>query len=400
MLSRALFTLLFISTYLFSFAQPGVIKLNNPSFEDQPQAGKTPRGWYNCGPPAHIESPPDIQPNPMFKVEKAPQDGTSYLGLVVRDNESWESVGQRLKTPMKAGTCYDFKLQLARSQYYVSLSRSTNLEVNYTTGAKIRIWGGNSAYCDKAELLAETGRINNSRWMENSFKLEPSQDYTYITIEAYYVTPTLFAYNGNVLIDGATDLIPMPCDQEEPLASVEKPDPNVNVKPKPKPVEPDPEPIAKPEPKPEPVVVAPPPVEKEEPKVAEAPEPKVLKELDSRTLREGQTIKIDQLYFEADTFGLTEQSIPVLDEIYSFMESNESIALEIGGHTNGIPSHEFCDRLSGLRAKTVVDYLLSKGIAENRLEYKGYGKRKPIASNKTKDGRKRNQRVEIKILSI
>lgn len=283
-------------------------------------------------------------------------------------------------------------MQLARSQYYVSYSRSTEQEVNYTTGAKIRIWGGNSEYCEKAELLAETGRINNSRWMENSFKLEPSQDYTYITIEAYYVTPTLFAYNGNVLVDGASDLIPMPCDQES-LASVEEePKPKVNEKPKAKP---------KPEPKvePEPVVAAPP-VVKEEPKVVEAPKPKVLKELNTKTLREGQTIRIDQLYFEADKSGLTAQSIPVLDEIFDFMNQNSGVALEVGGHTNGMPEHDFCDRLSAQRAKTVVNYLVDKGIDTTRLEFKGYGKRKPIASNKTKDGRKRNQRVEIKILSM
>ena len=387
MLSRALFTLIFISSYLFSFAQPGVVKLNNPSFEDTPQPSKEPRGWYNCG---HLgESPPDIQPNPQFKVEKEPADGGSYLGLVVRDNETWESVGQRLKAPLKGGTCYDFKISLARSQYYVSLSRSTGDEVNYTTGAKIRIWGGNSEYCDKAELLAETGRINNSRWMENSFKLEPSVDYNYITIEAYYVTPTLFAYNGNILLDNASDMVPMPCSEDEPIAAVEEP--KVNVKPEPKNTEPEPDPI---------VETPTPPVVKEEPKVVEAPKPKVLKELDKKTIREGQTIKIDQLYFEADTFGLTEQSIPVLNEIYEFMRDNESIALEVGGHTNGMPEHDFCDRLSEQRAKTVVNYLLDKGIAKDRLEYKGYGKRKPIASNRTRDGRKRNQRVEIKILSM
>ncbi len=387
MLLRGLLALLFISSYTFSFAQPGVIKLNNPSFEDTPQPSKEPRGWYNCG---HLgESPPDIQPNPQFKVEKEPADGGSYLGLVVRDNETWESVGQRLRTPMKAGVCYDFKLQLARSQFYVSLSRSSGEEVNYTTGAKVRIWGGNSEYCDKAELLGETGRIGNSRWMENSFKLEPSADYNYITIEAYYVTPTLFAYNGNILIDAATDLIPMPCD-EEILAE----NPRVNVKPKPKPKKPEPTP----EVKPDPVVTAP--VAKEDPKVVEAPKPKVLKELNTKTLREGQTIRIDQLYFEADTFGLTEQSIPVLNEIYEFMNDNQAVAVEVGGHTNGMPEHDFCDRLSMQRARTVVNYLVDKGISKERLEFKGYGKRKPISSNRTREGRKKNQRVEIKILSM
>ena len=97
---------------------------------------------------------------------------------------------------------------------------------------------------------------------------------------------------------------------------------------------------------------------------------------------------------------MTAQSIPVLDEIFDFMNQNSGVALEAGGHTNGMPEHDFCDRLSAQRAKTVVNYLVDKGIDTTRLEFKGYGKRKPIASNKTKDGRKRNQRVEIKILSM
>lgn len=391
MLLRGLLLLIFITSYVFGFAQEGVIKLNNPSFEDTPKAGKVPRGWYNCGPPAHIESPPDVQPNPQFKVGTQPKDGGSYLGMVVRDNESWESVGQRLKTPLKGGTCYNFKISLARSNTYISFSRSTGEEVNYTTGAKIRIWGGNKAYGHKEELLAETGRINNSRWMEHSLKLEPTMDYVYLTIEAYYVTPTLFAYNGNVLLDNASDIVPMPCELEEPPVVAENP--KVNVKPEPKPKvepKPDPEPIAEPTP----------PVVKEEPKVVETPKPKVLKELNTKTLREGQTIRIDQLYFEADKTGLTDQSIPVLDEIYNFMNDNKAVAVEVGGHTNGMPEHDFCDKLSKARAKTVVDFLVGKGISKDRLEFKGYGKRKPIASNRTKEGRKKNQRVEIKILSM
>ena len=59
-----------------------------------------------------------------------------------------------------------------------------------------------------------------------------------------------------------------------------------------------------------------------------------------------------------------------------------------------------CDKLSNDRAKVVAEYLTDKGIPDERLTYKGYGKRRSIASNLTKEGRKKNQRVEIKILSI
>jgi len=52
------------------------------------------------------------------------------------------------------------------------------------------------------------------------------------------------------------------------------------------------------------------------------------------------------------------------------------------------------------RAKDIAEYLYDKGIPQSRITYKGYGKRQPIATNQTVDGRRRNQRVEIKIVSL
>ena len=74
--------------------------------------------------------------------------------------------------------------------------------------------------------------------------------------------------------------------------------------------------------------------------------------------------------------------------------------IEVGGHTNGIPPHEFCDKLSTARAKSVAQYLVDKGIPASRITYRGYGKRNPIASNATPEGREKNQRVEINIVKV
>ncbi|MEL6864034.1 MAG: OmpA family protein [Bacteroidota bacterium] len=127
---------------------------------------------------------------------------------------------------------------------------------------------------------------------------------------------------------------------------------------------------------------------------------KQLPELDARRLSTGQIIQLKNLYFEADSSNIETVSTPVLDEVYRFLNSNRDIVVEIGGHTNGIPDHEYCDRLSTARAKSVADYMTTKGIDSRRVYFKGYGKRKPIATNKTSDGRRKNQRVEVKILSI
>jgi len=127
---------------------------------------------------------------------------------------------------------------------------------------------------------------------------------------------------------------------------------------------------------------------------------RILPELNASMLKNGQTIKMEQLRFEADSASLTLDALPTLDELYDFMMENGDIVIEIGGHTNSTPPDEFCDRLSTARAKSAAEYLIAKGVDARRVVFKGYGKRQPIVSNATADGRKKNQRVEIKILTL
>ncbi|MFT5168949.1 MAG: outer membrane protein OmpA-like peptidoglycan-associated protein, partial [Saprospiraceae bacterium] len=127
---------------------------------------------------------------------------------------------------------------------------------------------------------------------------------------------------------------------------------------------------------------------------------RILPNLTLATIRKGQTVKMEQLFFEADSVRITPISLPVLDELYDFMIENTSVVIEVGGHTNDVPADEFCDQLSTARAKSVAEFIIEKGIDPKRVFFKGYGKRKPIVSNRTAVGRKKNQRVEVKILSI
>jgi outer membrane protein OmpA-like peptidoglycan-associated protein len=73
--------------------------------------------------------------------------------------------------------------------------------------------------------------------------------------------------------------------------------------------------------------------------------------------------------------------------------------VEISGHTDNQGSRVTNEKLSGNRAKAVVDYLIKKGIPASRLESKGYAFDQPIAPNDTEDGRQQNRRVEFKVLS-
>jgi len=125
-----------------------------------------------------------------------------------------------------------------------------------------------------------------------------------------------------------------------------------------------------------------------------------LPELTPGMLSSGQTIRMEQLRFDGDSSSIKEEFMPTLNELYEFMLDNGKIVIEIGGHTNSVPPDEYCDRLSSARAKAVAEYLTTKGIDSRRVLHKGYGKRKPVASNTTPEGRALNQRVEIKILTL
>jgi outer membrane protein OmpA-like peptidoglycan-associated protein len=355
--------------------QDAPIVLINPSFEGVPGEGSLngdlPRGWYDCGFPG--ETVPDVHPKDggAFQVTKEPFNGNTYIGMVVRENDTWERISQRLTAPLEGGKCYEFSISLCRSELYVSPSRVDGAMKNYTTPAKLRVWGG-SSYCEREELLGESSLVVNTRWLKYDFRFEPAQTHNFIVFEVFYKTPTPFPYNGNILLDDASNIMPVPC-KEVPVLVDKK----------------EPKEVKKPEPKPE---------KKDTPVVAS--KKKILKELDRSKLRKGQIIKVEQIYFIADSPDIVITSYEVLDELYEFLAENKDVKIEIGGHTNGLPEHEYCDKLSTSRAKAVVDYLNRKGIPQSQLDYKGYGKRRPIAPNNTEKGREKNQRVEVKILSF
>ena len=124
------------------------------------------------------------------------------------------------------------------------------------------------------------------------------------------------------------------------------------------------------------------------------------KNIDSKKIKEGEVLRISNLSFMADSTSFTPGSVKALDELTEFLKKNTNLKIEIGGHTNGIPAHSYCDKLSTLRAESVAKYLIAKGIPADRVASRGYGKRVPIADNATEQGRKINQRVEIKFIEI
>ncbi len=375
------------------------IRITNGSFEDIPKKGGDLgywagiKGWEDCAPLHGFqgESPPDIHPNGFWENNLPASEGKTYLGMVTRDNNTYESVSQRLSGTLFPGQCYAITVHLARADKYVSLSRVTEEKTNYTSPVVMRVWGG-STLCQEMELLAESDVVRNNSWQIYRFKLTPKRPILYLTFSAFYKTPTLAPYCGNILVDGATHIVKIKCSEEAPLIVNADKSQKTNVPSSAKKTTPSAPAI----PPKKPAVGN---VDKK-PVVKEDPKPKIMTDLAKSQFKVGETLLIKSLNFSEDSAVINQNSIPVLDEIFIFLKNNKNIVVEIGGHTNNIPSDDYCDRLSTKRAKVVAEYLINKGLSPERIQFKGYGKRKPIADNRTVPGRKKNQRVELKILSI
>ena len=111
-----------------------------------------------------------------------------------------------------------------------------------------------------------------------------------------------------------------------------------------------------------------------------------------------KSYRINDIYFEFNSFELTDESKAVLDLLIEFLRENPSIYIEIQGHTDNIGNDADNLRLSSNRAKSVYDYLIANKTDSKRLTYKGYGKTLPVASNDTEEGRARNRRTVFVII--
>lgn len=112
----------------------------------------------------------------------------------------------------------------------------------------------------------------------------------------------------------------------------------------------------------------------------------------------GKAIELNDIYYATVSYTIDAKSFVVLDAFASFLKENPNIIIEIRGHTDNIGSLQTNIVLSNNRAKSVYDYVITKGISKNRLTYKGYGPKMPIESNDTEYGRSKNRRTEFYII--
>ncbi|HOY33190.1 MAG TPA: OmpA family protein [Bacteroidales bacterium] len=112
----------------------------------------------------------------------------------------------------------------------------------------------------------------------------------------------------------------------------------------------------------------------------------------------GKSYKLNDIYFESNSFDLNADTQAILDGFIEFLTENPGIKTAIHGHTDNIGKDEDNMLLSGNRSKSVYNYLTENGIPPSRLSYKGFGETQPVATNDTEAGRAKNRRTEFVIL--
>ena len=112
----------------------------------------------------------------------------------------------------------------------------------------------------------------------------------------------------------------------------------------------------------------------------------------------GQSIRLNNIFFEFAKATLDEESFHELDRILPYFKKFPNLKIEISGHTDNKGSDEYNLNLSQGRSQSVVDYLISQGIESYRLSAQGYGESSPIDTNDTDEGRANNRRVEFTIV--
>ncbi len=122
-----------------------------------------------------------------------------------------------------------------------------------------------------------------------------------------------------------------------------------------------------------------------------------LKDVSLYPIEIGKSVILKNIFFETNKFDVEKESKIELEKLFFFLNQNKTVKILIEGHTDNSGNTKHNLELSENRAKAVYDYLVQKGIAANRLSYKGFGESKPIADNATEEGKQQNRRTEFTI---
>ena len=122
-------------------------------------------------------------------------------------------------------------------------------------------------------------------------------------------------------------------------------------------------------------------------------------EIELQPIQIGSSLILKNISFDAGKWDLLPSSFAELERVVAFMKLNPRVVIQISGHTDNTGNKAQKVELSRRRALAVQEYLVKKGIREIRTRVKGYGMYRPIASNATPEGRRKNRRVEFEVIN-
>ncbi len=112
-----------------------------------------------------------------------------------------------------------------------------------------------------------------------------------------------------------------------------------------------------------------------------------------------KTFTLDKVYFDTGKASLKQESYEELNKLLDFMKTRKLTVIEIAGHTDNVGEDSDNLILSQQRADAVRSFLVSKGIDAKRVTAKGYGESQPVSTNETVEGKQKNRRTEVRIIS-
>jgi outer membrane protein OmpA-like peptidoglycan-associated protein len=123
-------------------------------------------------------------------------------------------------------------------------------------------------------------------------------------------------------------------------------------------------------------------------------------ELKQPKIEKGLVFKLKAINFETGADKMKESSFDILNKMATILNENPNMVIEVAGHTDNVGDDQKNLILSENRAKTVMNYLLTKGVKASQMKAIGYGETQPIADNNTEDGRLANRRVMFTVLEF
>ena len=123
------------------------------------------------------------------------------------------------------------------------------------------------------------------------------------------------------------------------------------------------------------------------------------KDIEVKELEEGEGFEINDIKFATNSSELSDNATFILDNFYSYLKDNPTIEFKVVGHTDNVGNDSKNQTLSASRAKSVKDYLVSKGISLSRISSEGKGETQPKVPNTSEKNKQINRRTEIIVIS-